>query len=200
MKTRNSFFSITLGFAFLLAACGGTSAPTETTSPHSDAPTADSMQGATADDAPAWFSASFADARTGESFSIQGLSGKVVLVETMAMWCSNCLRQQGQVKALHEMLGERDDFISIGLDVDPFEDVASLKGYVESNGFNWLYAVAPEAVSSEISSLYGDQFLNPSSTPMLVIDRHGVAHPLPFGVKSAEELLEFIQPFLDEGM
>ena len=52
----------------------------------------------------------------------------------------------------------------------------------------------------EIASLYGDQFLNPPSTPMLVIDRRGVAHSLPFGIKSAEDLLNFIQPFLDESM
>ena len=35
---------------------------------------------------------------------------------------------------------------------------------------------------------------------MLVIDRKGEAHPLPFGIKSADELLKFIQPFLDEAM
>ncbi|MCK7526838.1 MAG: hypothetical protein MZV64_59190 [Ignavibacteriales bacterium] len=37
----------------------------------------------------------------------------------------------------------------------------------------------PADVSREIASLYGDQFLNPPSTPMLIIDRKGVAHPLP---------------------
>lgn len=200
MNSRNLFLSLVLIGAFGLSACGGAVTPDAMIDkPTEDALTEKPTEGAMMD-SPAWFSASLTDARTGESFSIQGFSGKVVLVETMAMWCSNCLTQQGQVKALHEALGERDDFISIGLDVDPFEDAVSLKGYVESNGFNWLYAVAPEAVSSEISSLYGDQFLNPSSTPMLMIDRHGVAHPLPFGVKSAEELLEFIQPFLDEGV
>ncbi len=35
---------------------------------------------------------------------------------------------------------------------------------------------------------------------MLIIDRKGVAHPLPFGIKSAEELLQALQPFLDEAM
>ena len=149
---------------------------------------------------PAWFSTSLTDARTGQNFNINDFQGKVVLVETMAIWCSNCLRQQGEVKKLHEQLGVRDDFISIGLDIDPNEDIEALKSYVENKGFDWWYAVPSADVSREIASLYGDQFLNPPSTPIVVIDRHGEAHPLPFGIKSADNLMQAIQPFLDESM
>jgi thiol-disulfide isomerase/thioredoxin len=168
-----------------------------------DASTPDPMSASAEEammEAPAWFSAALTDARTGQTFSIDDFKGKVVLVETMAIWCSNCLRQQGQVKALHEQLGARDDFISIGLDIDPNESTDALKSYVESKGFDWLYAVPSRDVSREIASLYGDQFLNPPSTPIVVIDRHGEAHPLPFGIKSADDLMQAIQPFLDEGM
>jgi thiol-disulfide isomerase/thioredoxin len=149
---------------------------------------------------PGWFGVALTDARTGQTFSINDFKGKVVLVETMAIWCSSCLKQQGQVKALHEQLGTRDDFVSIGLDIDPNENVEALKNYVESKGFDWLYAVPSADVSREIASLYGNQFLNPPSTPIVVIDRHGEAHPLPFGIKSADDLLQAIQPFLDESM
>jgi hypothetical protein len=86
------------------------------------------------------------------------------------------------------------------LDIDLNENAADLKGYVESNGFDWMYAVATKDIAQDLSKHYGDQFLNPPSTPMLVIDRKGEAHPLPFGIKSADELLKFIQPFLDEAM
>ena len=192
MKTNNVLFSVMILIVFVISACGGASTPAAVTSPGTP-PVANAASSA-------WYSVSLSDASTGQAFTIQSLQGKVVLVEMMAMWCSSCFRQQGQVKALHELLGEPDDFVSISLDIDPNEDSASLKGYVESNGFNWLYAVSPADVSREIASLYGDQFLNPSSTPMLVIDRHGVAHPLPFGVKSADELLQAIQPYLDEGI
>jgi thiol-disulfide isomerase/thioredoxin len=149
---------------------------------------------------PAWFSASLTDAGTGKTFTINELKGKVVLVETMAQWCSNCMKQQIQVKALHEMLGVRDDLVSIGLDIDPNENAADLKNYVARNGFNWLYAVSPADVSREIAKLYGDQFLNPPSTPILIIDRNGVAHPLQYGFKSAEDLFKAIDPYLKEGM
>ena len=149
--------------------------------------------------APAFFGASLTDPASGQAFTIQDFKDKVVLVETLAMWCSNCRQQQEQVKALHDLLGERDDFISLGLDIDPNENLDDLKAYVARNGFDWTYAVAPVEVAREIGQLYGDQFLNPPSTPMFIIDRHGEVHVLPFGIKSAEQLLEALQPFLDEG-
>ncbi|MEN4011526.1 MAG: TlpA disulfide reductase family protein [Chloroflexota bacterium] len=149
---------------------------------------------------PAWFTVSLTNAATGEAFTIDSFKGKVILVETMAQWCSNCLKQQKEVKALHDLLGERDDFISLGLDIDPNEDAATLKDYIARNGFDWVYAVAPADVSRALSDLYGAQFLSPPSTPMLIIDRQGEVHPLPMGIKSADRLKEFLQPFLDEEM
>jgi len=151
-------------------------------------------------ESPAWFNAQMADARTGELFTVNDFNGKVVLVETLAMWCSNCKKQQVQVLKLHEQLGEREDFVSLGLDIDINENLSDLRSYVESNGFTWKYSVATPEIASEISKLYGEQFLNPPSTPMLIIDRKGEAHPLPFGIKSAEDLMKAIEPFLNESM
>jgi len=215
MKTKQILLSAMVVTTFLVTACGGEPAPdvmmdketpTVEVMMEKETPTADAMMAEETPtteamlEAPAWYSASLTDASTGRVFAIQDFKGKVVLVEAMAIWCSNCLQQQGQVKALHGLLGGRDDFVSIGLDIDPNEDLASLKTYVENNGFDWLYAVPAVDVSRELSSLYGDQFLNPPATPILVIDRHGEAHVLPFGIKSADQLLQFIQPFLDEAM
>ena len=222
MKITTLLFSTIAMLTLVIYACGSSSAPAAEVMMNKETPTADAMMAqetptgeammhdetttpeAMMDDAmmesPAWYSISLNDARTGQAFSIESLKGKVILVETMAVWCSNCLKQQGEVKALHENFGQRDDFVSIGLDIDPNENEAQLKDYIEAKGFNWLYAVSPADVSREIASLHGDQFLNPPSTPILVIDRHGMAHPMPFGFKSAEDLLKFIQPFLDESM
>ena len=172
------------------------------TSMEKDKPKDESMSGEKEDmmTLPDWYTTPLTDVQTGETFTIADLKGKVILVETMAMWCSNCMRQQREVKTLHENLGERDDFVSIGLDIDINEDADSLKDYVARNGFDWKYAVATPELAREIASLYGDQFLNPPSTPILIIDRKGTAHTLPFGVKSARQLEEALQPFLDEPM
>jgi thiol-disulfide isomerase/thioredoxin len=146
--------------------------------------------------APEWFSVPLAEVSSGESFTIADFKGKVVLVENLAMWCPNCKKQQAQVKAVIEALGMRDDFVAVGLDIDPNENAADLKAYAESNGFGLRYAIAPAEVSRAMASLYGDQFLNPPSTPMLVIDRQGKVIPLPFGIKSSADLLAAIEPLL----
>jgi cytochrome oxidase Cu insertion factor (SCO1/SenC/PrrC family) len=225
MKNKNIVLYVMLLLAVILAACGGT-APDATEKnddmmmedkpadeamvdePHDDMMSDDAMDESSSDmmsedammESPAWFSVSLTDVNSGETFTINDLKGKVILVETMAVWCSNCLKQQMQVKALHQTLGERDDFVSIGIDIDSNEDSAKLKGFVDANGFDWKYVVSPAEVSRDISSLYGGQFLNPPSTPMLIIDRHGNVHPLPFGIKSADDLLQALQPFLDEAI
>jgi len=168
-----------------------------------DMASADDMMDESSDElmmAPEWFSAELVDVHTGESFRVGDLQGQVVLVETMAVWCSNCLRQQREVQALHAALGERDDFISIALDIDPNEDVAQLRDFAARQGFYWLYAVAPVEVANQMGMLYGQQFLNPPSTPILLIDRHGEVHPLPFGIKSAADLQNSVEMLLDAGM
>ena len=145
---------------------------------------------------PAWYTESLTDVNTGAVFTVEQNLGKVILVETLATWCSNCYRQQLEVQAFHDKLGERDDFVSLGINIDPNEDVPLLTEYVRKNGFDWLYVVASDAMIDEISALYGPQFLNPPSTPMLIIDRDGNPHPLGFGIKSADELLEAVTPYL----
>jgi len=92
----------------------------------------------------------------------------------------------------------RDDLVTVALDIDPNEDADSLKEYAARNGFDWYYAVAPRDVAREIGQLYGDQFLSPPSTPMLIVDRHGEVHPLPFGLKTAADLEAALEPFLGE--
>ena len=151
-------------------------------------------------DLPAWFSAELTDVNSGEALTVAGLKGKVVLVETMAIWCSNCLRQQKEVKALHESLGMEDGLVTLVLDIDPNENAEHLRDYSAKHGFDWTYVVAPREVAREIGQLYGDQFLNPPSTPMLIVDRHGEVHLLPFGRKSADDLQEALAPFLNDGM
>ena len=118
----------------------------------------------------------------------------------MAVWCSNCLRQQREVQALHAALGEREDFISIALDIDPNEDAGILRNFAAQNGFDWHYVVAPAEVASQFGELYGQQFLNPPSTPILLIDRHGGIHTLPFGIKTAAQLQASVESLLDGDM
>lgn len=148
-----------------------------------------------------WLGTTLADARAGQNFKISDFSGKVVLVETMAVWCTNCHAQQEQIQGLNGLLGSNADLVSVSLDIDPNENPDILMKYVTANSsFNWRYAIAPAELAREFGKTYGDQFLNPPSTPILIIDRHGIAHPLPFGLKNAADLMKTIQPYLDDHM
>ncbi len=145
---------------------------------------------------PAWFKMALTDVRTGENFTVAGFAGKVILLENMAAWCPNCLAQQNQIKAMLQQMGMVDDLVVVGLGVDLNEDAALLKTYADKNGFDWKYAVATPAVAKEISTLYGAQFLNPTPTPLIIIDRSGNVFLQEFGVKSAETLQKIIAPHL----
>jgi hypothetical protein len=169
-------------------------APTADAMMKKDAPTADAMM------APAWFSTKLTDVNTGKSFQAADFKGKIVLIETMAVWCTTCLQQQQQMLALLKLIGMRDDLVSVSLDIDPNENDAVLKAHAAKNGLDWKFAVAPAAVAREIGNLYGAQFLNPPSTPMFVIDRAGAVHPLGFGVKSAQDLKTSVEMYLKAGM
>jgi cytochrome oxidase Cu insertion factor (SCO1/SenC/PrrC family) len=146
-----------------------------------------------------WLGTPLNDARTGQGFKVSDYDGKVVLVETMAVWCTTCRLQQEQIRALDsQMMDQTSDLKIVSLDIDPNEDAAILKKYVDNTGFGWHFAIAPAELVRTIGRSYGDQFLNPPSAPVLVLDRHGVAHPLPFGVKSADDLKQAVEPFLQE--
>lgn len=168
--------------ALLLTACGSTAVaePTET-----------------AATTPAWFKVELTDAQTGETFTMNDYAGKVVLLETMAMWCPNCLFQANEVRKMHKLLDNPDDLISVSLDVDVNEDTVALKEYSEDYGFEWHFAVAPLEIARALGNLYTAQYLNPPLSPMLIIDRNGQVHHLDYGKKSAETLLENVEPYLN---
>jgi thiol-disulfide isomerase/thioredoxin len=130
-------------------------------------------------------------------FKMTDFKGKVILVETMAVWCPKCLTQQQEIAKLKTSFADRDDFVSIGIDIDPNENEALLASHVTKYGFDWTFTIASKSVIDEISALYGAQFLNPTATPMLIIDKQGNQHLLPFGIKTAQELQKAVQPFLD---
>ena len=148
--------------------------------------------------APEWFDLPLTDAKTGEVFTINDFRGKVVLVETMAIWCPNCVVQGNEVRKMRDLLGEEADLVSVSLDVDVNETTEDLRAYVEEFGFDWYYAVAYLEVARAVGNRYGANYLNPPISPMVLIDRNGQAHKLPHGQKDADELLNFIKPFLEE--
>ncbi|MBN1453125.1 MAG: TlpA family protein disulfide reductase [Anaerolineales bacterium] len=188
-KTFIHTFVLTLILTSLFLTACGSSASTLTPEP------ARSLQRAA--ETPEWFDIELTDVQTGETFTMNDYAGKVILVETMAMWCPNCTVQANEVRSLHEILGNPDDLISVSLDVDVNEDAASLKEYSEGYGFEWHFAIVPLEVARALGNLYTAQYLNPPLSPMLIIDRDGEVHHLEYGKKSAESLQKSLEPYLN---
>ncbi len=159
---------------------------------------ANSKPAVTATTAPEWFGMEMTDVRTGETFTIDDFAGKVVLIETIAQWCPNCIFQQAETRKAAQQLGDPEDLILLTMDVDSNEDEASLKQYAEDFKFEWRFVVGPLEVQRAIGNLYSVEYLNPPLDPMLLIDRQGNAHQLPYGLKKADELQDMIKPYLAE--
>ena len=181
------FLWVFIGFALIISAC----APAQ-----ADIPSVPPL--ATSTVTPGWFDIELTDALSGKTFKINDFAGKVILIETMAIWCPNCIVQATQVSKLHENIGNQPDFITISLDVDYNEDTASLKEYVDSYKFDWRFAVAPLEVARALGNLYNAEYLNPPLSPMLLIDRTGSVHQLKYGLKDADTLQKIIEPYLSK--
>ena len=184
---RTSLVAATLSVSLSLVACGTATEPTG------------AATGAAApaqSQAPEWFGLTMTDVRTGQHFTIQDFHGKVVLLETMAVWCPTCRAQQDEVKRLHDLVGDRSDLVSISVDVDMGEDAATLKDYATTLGYGWHVAVAPLLVARALGNLYSAEYLDPPASPMLFVDRSGAVYTLPYGLKKAEALQETLAPYL----
>jgi thiol-disulfide isomerase/thioredoxin len=162
-----------------------------------EAATAKSTESASGDETVsnslAWFATELTDVNSGQTFTLNDFHGQIVLVEGMAVWCTNCLSQQRELVRLHEQIG--DAAISVAIDVDLNEDEALLRQHAEVNGFDWRYAVASPELAQALAAEFGNAFLNPPSVPMFLIDKEGAVHLLDFGHKSTDYLTAQIQSY-----
>ncbi|MFB6294823.1 MAG: TlpA family protein disulfide reductase [Candidatus Nanohaloarchaea archaeon] len=132
-----------------------------------------------------WTTIELTDVRSGETFTVAEFD-QPVLVETFAVWCPTCTRQQEEVKKLHEQVG--DDIVSVSLNTDPNEDAQKVRRHIQQNGFDWRYAVAPPELTQALVDQFGPSILNAPLAPMIVVCPNGTTERLPNGVKPASEL------------
>jgi thiol-disulfide isomerase/thioredoxin len=133
-----------------------------------------------------WRTMELSTVRSDEPFTVAGLAeGNVVFVETFAVWCSNCLRQQQTMVEFH---GANPDVTTVAVDIDPNEDARKVRDHAEENGFGWRYAVAPEEWTASITDEFGSSMANAPSVPMLRLCGPEDATRLKDGGKSVEFL------------
>jgi hypothetical protein len=75
------------------------------------------------------------------------------------------------------------------IDVDPSETAPALAQYREKHGFDGRYVVADRDVARALAAEFGDQVLNPPSTPVVFIGTDGRVTLTPFGPISADDIV-----------
>ena len=199
-----SMITVAVALVLVVAACsragGGPQASTSPTlAPTTSAASSDSPGASPATAGPgtgvvmtqAWATAELTDVRNGTTFRIADLvaSDKVVFIETMAIWCSNCRAQQRDVvKALAGL--DPDRVVWIGIDVEGSESASDLADYSRSLGFDWPYVIGDQAFLRALAAEFGDQVLSPPATPIAVIGTDGTVTLTEFGHKSVDRIME----------
>ncbi len=135
----------------------------------------------------AWRTAALVDARSGETFSIDGLEGRLVAIEPMAIWCSNCRTQQREAVAALAAVAS-DDLMYISLDVETNEERDVLARYADEQGFDWTFTVASTDVARSLAAEFGDQVLSPPATPLILLGPDGTVIETHYGIRRADEL------------
>ena len=133
-----------------------------------------------------WAQFELTDVRTGERFRIADFAGRVIVVEPMAVWCTNCKAQQREGAA---MLGELPDLVWIALDIDPRESPDLLAGAAAERGHAFRWAIAPPELSRGLEADFGTIVLNPVPTPLILIGTDGRITLTEFGLKDATTLV-----------
>lgn len=130
------------------------------------------------------------DVKTGQKFTINQFD-KPILLESFAVWCPLCLKQQKEIKKLHSDPEFKDKFISISLDTDPNEDEQKVLQHITENNFDWHFAVSPRELTESLINEFGNNIVNAPQAPVVLICNNEVKQ-LKSGVKSIEELKDEI--------
>lgn len=153
----------------------------------------------TVEPAPVWLTVPVVDAKTGKSFTVSDLKGKVVLIEGMATWCPSCWKQGRELKKLYDLYGKDSDLVIISLSLDTQEDAQALNEYSKIGNFEWQFVTSTIPMYHDIGNRYGALYLDPTLGPFLVVDRKGNVTHFESGLKTAEELKSMLDPLLNEG-
>lgn len=171
--------------SLFLYACAPLASP-PSASPQSASPTP-------SDSSPAvdWKTFPLLDVRTGKTFTVSDFVGKPILVESFAVWCPVCTKQQQEIQKLHQELGEA--FVSISLDTDPNEDAAKVLEAVQERGFAWRFAISPAELTKTLIDEFGPAVVNAPIAPIILVCDDQSTRFLGRGTKDVEELKTEIQ-------
>ena len=140
---------------------------------------------------PAWQTIALTNAQTGEQFTFADFAGKIIFVEPMATWCTNCRRQLTDVSTASNQFDENVVFVILSVEVGISDE--NLASYAQDNGFPFIFASVDETLLRELVNEFGQSVSNPPATPHFIIRADGSTTDLETGSESADEIVAQIQ-------
>jgi thiol-disulfide isomerase/thioredoxin len=89
---------------------------------------------------------------SGDEFSLEGLKGKIVLLDFWATWCAPCRAELPAVKEIWKKY-RGDQFVILGVSLD--QDRGALNRYLDKEGITWPQVYDGGGFDSKLSRLYG---------------------------------------------
>lgn len=178
MTRRRTRRGVLAAVSLSLAGClgSGDSPGGETSDQQSDGTEEDTSSTEDGADTDAnWQEVTIEDVTTGETFTIAELD-QPVLVHTFAIWCSVCSRQHQQFKTFRETNGDGVAMVELNIESDESGD--AIRDHAESNGYDWRFGTAPDAVLSPLVDMVGPRMTSPPRSPVLLVCPSGEMHVL----------------------
>jgi tetratricopeptide (TPR) repeat protein len=103
----------------------------------------------------------------GDLLSLEGLKGKVVLLDFWASWCGPCRAEMPEVKKIWSKYSS-DQFIMIGVNLD--RDKKAFEAYVREQGLEWPQYFDGGGWNNKVAQAYGVRAIPHT----VLIDREGI--------------------------
>ena len=111
----------------------------------------------------------------GTTLSIGDLSGKIILVDLMATWCSTCSTQNAYLETVYDTLAGTLEILSLSVDIS--ETVQMMDDYQTTNGLPWDHGL-------DTGSLFTNYFQVTNVPTLILIDGDGYFRYMHIGLWS----------------
>lgn len=117
------------------------------------------------------------------TYELQGLKGKVVLLNFWATWCAPCRLEMPLLEAISQELVE-EDFLVLGINLQ--ESVAQVQEFVDEMGLTFPVLLDSDGTVSGLYRIIG----YPST---IIIDKAGKIQTIHIGILLESQLREYLQ-------